>query len=381
MRHLPLVAVCLASTAAAQTFVHYKFEAACSSEVINFAAGPSSVGNGILQQNSGAPYAAGFADNALAGGNAATNVYNRVRSSWVPAQAPLTGNITLAFFAKQRTPPGFALNYLAGTNTLGHRLFTNGLAGRGLYQRNIVASGPLGFDLVLPATTADFQTLAAANWVHIALVIDAGAGTANWYVNGAPALQIAGIGAGLIDSPGNYIVGFQGTTNECNYDLDEWILANRAYTAAEIATLAQVPRGADGAYASGIASQCGAGSIILGSTGGTPAQGNLNYAFAITAAQPNLFVLLAGFDRCTFGGSLPLPLDGTPLTPVLAGCWILADALVAAGGQVGPAPATVPLPISASLPIGGAIYAQVLGLDAASLSSSMSLGFAISIGS
>ncbi|MFY9343814.1 MAG: LamG-like jellyroll fold domain-containing protein [Planctomycetota bacterium] len=388
MRTFDLAAiVALGATATAQDFIHYKFDANCTNEVINLASGPAAFpANGVFESNTSPQFVAGplgptgpFGQ-ALAGGSAAANLYNRVRTGWTPSLQPLTGDLTYAFFAKERTVPGTALNYLCGVATSANRLFTNGIASRGLYFRNIVAGGPTGLDLSALTAVLDFQTLAAAGWVHIAIVVDTATTTATWYANGLSVQVTSGVSGGLINSAGEYLVGFQLTGNESNYDLDEFLISNRAYTAAEVLALATVPHAGDGDYRSGIASQCGAGNAALTSSGGAPFVGNLGYSLDVSATSPSLYVLLAGFDRCLFGGVLPLPLDGTPLTPLLAGCWILADAPVTLGGAVLGPPATNPLPIPITVPPGTAIYSQALVLDAATFATSMSSGFATGIG-
>ncbi|MBZ0151076.1 MAG: LamG domain-containing protein [Planctomycetes bacterium] len=195
MRTLLFTFASLASTLSAQDFLLYKFDSPCTNEVINHANGSGAFpANGTLAYNTPTAYQPGMFGGALSGGSAATNTYSRVDSGWSPAAQPMTGSITLAFWAKERTPVGTALNYLCGCTSTGHRLFTNGVGGTGLYFRNIVASGPNTLDLVLPAATTNFQALASAGWVHIALVIDATAGTADWYVNGTSAIHYTGVG-------------------------------------------------------------------------------------------------------------------------------------------------------------------------------------------
>ena len=127
-------------------------------------------------------------------------------------------------------------------------------------------------------------------------------------------------------------------------------------------------------------SQCGAGNVTLGGAGGEPFGGNAAYALEVTATTTSLYVLLAGFDRCQFGGTIPLPLDGTPLAPLLAGCWILADAPVTLAGVASGGPTPIALPIPSGMPPALAIYTQVLALDAVMFATSMSNGFATSIG-
>src|SRR5690606_6849625 len=171
-----LIAVALLSAAAmpAQDFLFYKFDSSCigNTEVINFAAGPQAwPDNGMLEENTGAPWASGIFGGSLAGGSVAGSTYNRVDSGWTPSLQPMIGDITIAYFVREATPYGTALPYLLGCDS-GFRLFTGGAAGTGLIHRNIVQSGgaPAAIDCQLPAAAANFQALAAAGWVHIALV-------------------------------------------------------------------------------------------------------------------------------------------------------------------------------------------------------------------
>lgn len=117
------------------------------------------------------------------------------------------------------------------------------------------------------------------------------------------------------------------------------------------------------------------------SVGGAPTIGNTGYGLEVSAVGSNLFLLLAGFDRCAYAGAIPLPLDGTPLLPELNGCWILADAPVILNGVVAGTPAAVPLAIPNNPTYAGVgIFTQVLGLDLATFAGSMSSGFASSLG-
>ena len=161
---------------------------------------------------------------------------------------------------------------------------------------------------------------------------------------------------------------------------DEFVMSHSVWTPAEVLALAQATPAADGAYSSGIASQCGAGNVVLGSAGGTPAIGNLAYSLTVSTTTPSLFVLLAGFDKCFFGGVVPLPLDGTPLLPQLNGCWILADAPVTLSGVNQAGTAALALPIPVGVPASTHIYTQALALDLATFAGSMSSGFVSSTG-
>ncbi|HEX6813480.1 MAG TPA: LamG-like jellyroll fold domain-containing protein [Planctomycetota bacterium] len=382
MRHQALSILALCTTlATAQDFIHYRFDSNCTNEVLNLASGPGAFpANGVLQTNTSPTFDVGAFGACLAGGVDASNLYNRVNTGWTPSAQPLTGNLTFAFFAKLRNAHGTSLNYLCGVTTSANRLFTNGIAQRGLYFRNVVSSGPQGVDLSALTAVLDFQTLAATSWVHIAIVVDQPAGTATWYANGTQVHQVSGVGGALINSAGTFMVGSQLSTVESNYDLDEFLISNRAFSAAEVLVLSLSPRAGDGDYLSQIPSQCGAGNVTLASSGGAPFAGNFAYSLDVSATTPQLFLLLAGFDRCFFSGVIPLPLDGTPLLALLNGCWILADAPVTLSGFTAGPPSSIPLPIPAAVSLPTGIYTQVLAFDAATLATSMSNGFATSIG-
>jgi hypothetical protein len=245
----------LSSLVQGQDFIHYKFDSPCTTEVINYATGPSALpGNGVLETTSTiSPWQSGMFGGALAGGTTlAPTFYNRVRTGWDPSTQPVTGSLTIAWFLRQRNAPGTALSYLMGPPSGGFRMFTNGVAGRGLYQRIILAGGGNGVnatianDFYLPATAADVQTLAAAGWVHIAMVIDAVAQTATWYVNGAQVLQLTGVPGALINAAGPFQVGYYSSPSP--YDTDEFLMSFRAYTPAEILALSLLPQAGDGDY-------------------------------------------------------------------------------------------------------------------------------------
>lgn len=394
MRFTPLAA--LAATCAiatAQDFIHYKFDANCTNEVINYATGPQALAsNGLLETNAAVQWDTGVFGGCLAGGTIAPspNTYNRVVTGWNPATQNITGSLTMAWFMRQRSSPGTTLYYMAGAPTGGFRLFTNGVAGQGLYQRVLLASGGNGVnasianDFYLPAATTNVQALAAAGWVHIAIVVDAAASTADWYVNGTSVLQLTNVvGGALINAAGPFMLGAYTTSLTgagSPYDIDEFVMSLRAYAPQEILALSLAQKAGDGDYVSGTTSQCGAGNVTLASSGGAPFAGNAAYSLDVSATTPSVYVLLAGFDRCVYGGVIPLPLDGTPLTPLLNGCWILADAPVTLGGFTAGPPTANPVPIPAATPPGFALFTQVLALDAATFATSMSKGFATHVG-
>lgn len=382
-------ALFLLATANAQDFIQYSFDSTCTNEVINLATGTLALAsNGTLETNSAtSPYAAGvFGGSSLSGG-ASLSTYNRVRTGWDPSVQPITGDFTMAWFMKERTAPGTSLSYIMGAPSGGIRLFTNGVAGRGLYQRTILAGGGNGTnasitqDFFLPAANADIQTLAAAGWVHVAIVVDATAQTADWYVNGSSVLQLTGVPGAQLNLAGPFTVGYY--TNASLYDLDEFLISLRAYTPAEILALSLAKKAGAGDYTSGIAAQCNPGNVTLDSTGGAPAIGNFNYGLTINVTQPSLYVLLFGFNRCSFaGGTFALPLDAGTLAPFAAGCWILTDIASQVVGIANPGqPALLPIPIPpVASYVGLDLYGQAVGVDLATSALAASNGVLTSIG-
>lgn len=377
-----------AAPAFAQDFIHYKFDSTCTTEVINYATGPQALAtNGTLQSNSSlSPWDSGVWGGCLAGGsNVTTTYYNRVVTGWNPGTQPVTGALTMAWFMRQR--PGSALNttlsYLSGAPSGGFRLFTNGIAGRGLYQREIFPSGGNGSsaprDFFLPAANADIQTLAASNWVHVAIVIDPAAGTADWYVNGTSALQISGVPGASITLAGPFMVGAYSTSATgagSLYDMDEFLMSFRAYSAAEILAMSLAPRAGDGDYLSGTTTQCG--TLGLASAGGPPSLGNTGYGLVVSPSAPSFYTILTGFDRCLYAGVFAMPFDGGLLAPMAAGCQVLADNLLNVGG-VAVGPTTQPFPVPAGGFAGLNLYCQAVAIDLSTLAISASNGFAIGI--
>jgi hypothetical protein len=373
--------VLLLGAANAQDFIHYKFDSNCTTEVVNYATGASALAsNGVLQTNSASQFAPGKFGRALEGGTAST--YNRVITGWDPGTQNVTGSLTMAWFMKERTAPGSTLSYIMGAPSGGFRLFTGGIAVRGLYQRVILVSGGNGInstpqqDFYLPAANADIQSLAAAGWVHVAMVVDATAMTADWYVNGTSVLRLNNVPGALINAPGPFQVGFY--SNASYYDIDEFFMSFRAYLPAEIMAMSLAPRAGDGTYSSGIAGQCGTGS--LGSAGGRPVVPNALYRLTLNTAAVGPYALLVGTTRCS-SGNLTLPFDLSPLGPFASGCWLLSDSLATFAGVTSGAPVTIPMPVPSLSGLAGLdLYSQALVLNAAANTLVATRGWAIGLG-
>ncbi|MEZ6037848.1 MAG: LamG-like jellyroll fold domain-containing protein [Planctomycetota bacterium] len=377
----------LAAPATAQDFIHYKFDSTCTAEVINYAAGPASfAGNGVLQSNAATQFTGGVFGSALAAGDETAGTYNRVSSGWIPQNQPINGDLTMAFHVRQLGNLGSGSHYLIGSGTSGsYRVFSGGIANNGLVARQTIVSGgtPQLTDCQLPDTAFDFVAAAAAGWVHVALVVEAATASYTWYIDGNPVHSRTGIGAGRINGAGEFRIGSYATTSpSSSYAFDEFLLARRAYSAAEVQQLANAAHAGEGDYTSGIASQCGAGNVTVGSNGTQPSLGNGGYAIRIASTQSSFFLLLPGLTRCSYGGVIPLPFDATPISPELAGCMVVADAVTLLGGVVTTGvPVDLPLPIPGNPAYFGApLFFQALTLDLSNLSASMSNGFAVGIG-
>lgn len=377
--------------AVAQDFLYLKFDANCTNEVINYANGAQRwAGTCTLESNTGvSPFTGGVFGGALAGGsNTATTSFNRVLTGWNPSTQPVTGDLTIAWFMRERpgSAIGTTLNYLMGAASGGIRLFTNGIAGRGLYFREVTATGgnggTTGRDMQLFVASADIQTLAAAGWTHVALVVEQASLTGTWYVNGAPVLVVPNVSGAQMNLTGNFMVGAYNTAATgagSVYELDEFLLSLRAFSAPEILALSIAPRAGDGPYLSQTTTQCG--SLGLRSSGGAPALGNVTYALDLALGTPGLYALFLGFDRCSFGGFLPLPAAGGTLAPALNGCTVLADAAFSASGVASGLTASVGLPILPSVNLLGLpIFGQAVAIDVATGATSASNGFGISVG-
>ncbi len=370
-----------APTASAQDILYYKFDdSGCPGDVINHAVGPQAVAASGRFLTGGTPPAgynsltAGrFGGGLRASRNQTTSFFNRVDTGW---------SLTLAFWARQTPDLGTGLSYLiAGTG--GHRMFTNGAANSGLLLRDVVDGGQDGVDVVLPAgTTAadDFQMAAAAGWAHVALVIDASIPIATWYLNGLPVATRTVTTQTMISEVGEYRVGMHlGTGSASGFDLDEFLLSNRAYGQSEILVLANAELAGSGNYDSGSTNLCG--NVQYTDNGTAPSVGNVNFGVQLDAPGAGLYVLVFGFSRCSFSG-FSLPLDGGFFLQRFAGCDLLVDlslGTIIGGYAAGTVNVGFPIPPDPNLS-GLRIYSQAAVIDSTmgnSAGISRGLGLAI----
>jgi len=185
-------------------------------------------------------------------------------------------------------------------------------------------------------------------WNHFAVVVDAAAGMATWYRNGAVASSRTITGQVQIPAQGELRVGTDYVTY-CGslYDLDEFRLLDRAATPAEIAQWANAT--------SAVAVPFGAATNLTLQAVGAPTLGNATFAVRAVTASGSLVAFAQGFGYTEFAGQ-PLPRD-------------LGQLLGAPGQSLLIAPASIELAVvsggEALLPIAVPANPQVLGITLA----------------
>jgi len=358
------------ATASAQELLHYKFDGGCGDKVINYAAGSPAPNEGTIVTNlAGAPAAswkAGVWRGALTGGTTVSpQVHNYVDTGWNPGT--ITGSMTWASWIKMDpAAPTPSLTYMFGTGT-NFRIFTGG---GGFF----LTSGWGGSNV---NTVANIQTLARAAWTHLALVLDGSTMTGTYYVNGVPEAPVTLTSAVNWNSTA-FFVGKHSSLSYPNiFDLDEFILANRAMSASEIAALAVSPRAGDSVYGSG-----GCGGLSLQSSGGAPVLGNGSYALSLNSTNAATIAVNVGSSRCRLLGVLALPFDLGAILPQFAGCVIETDQdVLTFGGSKGPGTLMIPFPIPTAAVLAGVnLYVQAPGIDSGGGNLIMSNACSIALG-
>ncbi len=338
------VACTLGATAltAQNEVLYYKFNEGGGTTAINYANASPAPATGSILGGNASNYAPGFSMAGLAGSTSST-LHSYVQTGWTGG---FSGSFTFAFFMKQTGTPGTALSYFL-SNWGSFRLFTNGVAGTGLWLRNW-GTGVTPVDIQL---TTNVQALANGQWLHVALTVDTTAGQAIWYLDGVAQTPIAITGTPGVTSTNEFRVGGH-TSNIRYYDMDEFRFLTRAATAAEVLAWSRQAAGADSAFGSG----CGA---TMQGSGGEPVLGNAGYGHSGTGAASSSGTLTLGFSS-TMLGSIPLPINLGLLFPTLPGCNLYGSAdvtlpfAVNAGGTFG---IGFPIPNNASL-VGATLYNQ-----------------------
>ncbi len=369
---LSLCALAGSAVQAQSDVLYYKFEAGAGKKAINYAAGTGlapAEGNFVSTYPGGGSWALGkFGQGAMLGshfdpknpGTSNGAYYNYLDTGWVPK---IKGSFTVAWFMKERSPQR-TLNYIfSGVGSF--RCFTNGVAGKGLWVR---AWGGSPADLKL---TYDIQAAAKAKWVHVALVVDAAAKKATWYVDGKAQAPITLLAGAIVHGTRPMKIGQHTTSSfSFNYDLDEFRFSNRAATPAEILAWATKDLAAAGKYGKG----CG-GTL---SSPGVPVLGK-PFFMDFTGPASSPFFLSLGLSRTRFG-ALTLPFDLGAVIPGMSGCnWESNMTVILTGAlnSSGKGKAAVPVPANPIF-VGATLYNQALMLSGGSkLSTTNGLGMAI----
>lgn len=348
-----------------QDILYYKFDETGGRKAVNYASGSGvAPAEGNIVGTYPTTHVAGvMGASSLAGGTGTTAATsNYTDSGWL---LNLTNsNFTVAFYMKQRTAPP-STSYFFYSNT-SFRAFTGGVANRGLMTR---VWGGTPADLVL---TTDLQTMAAAAWVHVALVIDATALTATYYVNGVaqPAIVIS---TGVTSSGGTLTFRAGNASSGGVYDIDEFRVSSRAASPAEIQSWLTKTTPADSKYGAG----CNGGT--LASSGGAPKLGNATYALNLGGSSGNSFLLSLGVSRVSFG-AVPLPFDLGLLFAGMSGCNWESSGDLMLNGRLASSSLTIPLAIPMNPALEGlTLWCQSLLVSPAFAVQSTN-GFAIGIG-
>lgn len=275
----------------------YEFDRGTGDAAINYAGIEGGArGLAMLTHPSGSPWAGGRSGFSLRAGATCD-------TGW---HGDLGSRLTVAFALRQDTPPTGAAALVALD---AFRIFTGGAAGTGLRCTGWGGT-PTALDL-----NVNVQALAAAGWVHVALVIDGDAGQARWFVNGvgAPVLTLTG-SLSLPPSAATLLLGTAGAVVS-RHHLDEVRIHNAAIDAATIASWAS----ASPARAMPYSATCGASLR----PDGVPTLGNAAFTLRVEAPPGSGVLTTLGVTASLHG--LPLPFDLGLLDPTLAGCQWYSD--------------------------------------------------------
>jgi hypothetical protein len=347
-----LLGLSIPALASGQELLHYKFDENYGSKVINYAnASPAPDEGTIVSNVPTAPagsWTSGVWGRALQGGTLSPTpvLYNYVNSGWNPGT--LTGSLTWASWLRMNpAAPTPSLSYMLG-NGSNFRVWTGG--------GGFLLTGGWGGTNVNTTSTA-IQSMAKAGWIHVACVIDGTALKGTYYVNGIPENPVNLTAAVNCTGSAFYVGTYTGNTNVSVFDYDEFLLVNRALTAAEITTLASSSRAAHGAYGGG----CG-GLVLDGGTS-LPTPGNFLYQLSLASPTSLAYSVGLGSNRASLGG-IPLPFDLGLVIGGIGSCMVDSSLdLVSVGGSKGAGATIVPLPIPANPALGGVtLYLQTLGL-------------------
>jgi hypothetical protein len=196
------------------------------------------------------------------------------------------------------------------------------VTGGPLAMRRLRCTGWGGTPAVLELML-DVQSLAAAGWVHVALVVDpyAAAPQARWYVDGVlqQATAITSRAVIVASSMATMLIGGASNGPVGRYDLDEFRFVAAALSAADVAVWAN----SSPANAAAASVACGANLR----TRGQPTIGNANFELRVEGTPASAVALTLGATGRLFG-AIDLPIDLGLINAGLAGCQWHSDATV-----------------------------------------------------
>lgn len=327
-------------------FLHYRFVAGAGPKAINYMSGIAPV-EGTMQGNQSSPWVAGRFGSGLRGGDA-FGKHSFVDTGW---SGGFYGSFSVGFFVKRRFDHSQSLSYFfSGAGDF--RCFTGGAAGKGIWCRGW-GGNPLGL-------AYDVRSGSNGKWVHIALSVDHLAKKAIWYVDGIARSTITITKPAFVPaSSASFKIGMHvSTTSASFYDIDEFILANRVASQAEIKQWAE-NRAADGMFGRGCIAS-------LSSENGAPKLGNVGYRYLLEAPPSSPYVISLGITRLKLFGVVNLPLDLGTLFFGFQGCMLESSLLLTPGGLTdanGVGKLTLPLAASLTFLDGVTLYNQALVLD------------------
>ncbi|MCA8955437.1 MAG: hypothetical protein KDC87_05150 [Planctomycetes bacterium] len=279
-----------ASGASPGCIMYYKFDRGFGTEEINYegtSGGAPATGTMIKGTTPASSWVGtrpgfGLAMQGSTPSNATS--FNYCDTGW---KGGITGEMTVAWWCKERQPAGTLANYLWGGFSGGFRCFTGGVAGAGLYVRSTPG------DIILPATS-NFTTLAQrAQGVCVAVVVSnsATAGVqAQWYLDGvASGSPITLTSFAVATSTSNFTIGRHLSDSTASaFDIDEFKLCNYAATPLEIRQWCAATWAAWGSLGR-------PWGLWHGCVNGPPRLGNANYGLTIEGDPNSLALLVLGF--------------------------------------------------------------------------------------
>lgn len=336
MRLLPntLLAVTCAVTCAVPAtaqdgVVYYKFDATDTTQVLNHAHGASAGPRfGTTSWPANLCYTTGQIGHALQRSGLVGLAGKFVETG---VTGPIAGSMTIAF-ALRNGGANSSATYSPIAGQPSWSIATGGSAGSGL-QLHGTGVGDVNGDFGAPLCSLP-------GWNHFAVVVDAAAGTARWYGNGALVSSQPISGGVQIAAQQALRVGTDYVTH-CGglYDIDEFRLLDRAASATEIA-----------AWANGTAATAvpfGAATAVALAANQTPQLGNPTFALVATAPNSLLVAFAFGSSYAQFGGTaLPLSLNGVLPGPAGQLLLVAPEGISVAATQDGVA--TLPLPVPAN---------------------------------